>query len=248
MRRLLCSALSFALVPAVAGRTTADDDAKAIITKAIEAHGGKDNLDKFKASKSTGKGTISIGGMEAEFTIESASQFPDKRKSTIKLEIMGMAVTVEQVMNGDKIKMTFNGNEVPVTDAQKADLKTEQTMMKVQRLTPLLTDKSLEVKSLGESKINGKAVLGIAVTGKGTKEVKVFFDKTTHLMSNVEFMASDMGGGEVKREITVSDYKDVQGVKISTKTSMTNDGKKFLDSSVSETKLLEKLDDKEFSD
>jgi hypothetical protein len=248
MRQLFLTALTAALLLAATGRAIADDDAKAIITKAIAAHGGKDNLDKFKGTKTSAKGTIDIMGNEVEFTVESMSMFPDKRKSTIKLEIMGMAATIEQVTNGDKFKMTVNGQDFPISDTQKKDAKTELLMAKAQRLTPLLSDASIELKALGESKVKDKPVLGVAVNSKGFNEIKVYFDKTTHLLTKAEFMTHDQGGAEVKREVTVREYKDVQGVKISSKTTVTNDGKKLLESTTTDVKLLEKIDDKEFSE
>src|SRR5262245_50994421 len=147
------------------------------------------------------------------------------------------------------MKMTVNGMDTPIPEAQKDDVKTELALMKIQRLTPLLSDKSFELKALGESKVNGKDAVGIAVSSKNSKEIKVYFDKGTNLLTKIEFMGSDpMGGGEVKREVTVSDYKDVQGVKLPTKTLMTNDGKKFMEMTTSEHKLLEKLEDKDLSD
>ena len=84
MRRLFLTALAVSLPLALAGRTAGDEpDTKSTITKAIEAHGGQEKLDKFKASKSKGKGVISLLGMDLEFTVDTMSQIPDKLKTTI---------------------------------------------------------------------------------------------------------------------------------------------------------------------
>src|SRR5882724_6155856 len=124
MRRLFLTALAMTLPLALAGRAAGDEpDPKTTITKAIEAHGGKEKLDKLKASKSKGKGVISLFGMDLEFTVDTMSQIPDKLKTTIKMEINGMAVTVEQTVNGDKVSMSLNGMSMEIPDAQKADLK-----------------------------------------------------------------------------------------------------------------------------
>ena len=123
MRRLLLPVLAVGLVLGWSTSARAQDDPKEIIRKAISAYGGQEKLDKFKASKSTGKGTINIAGMEITFTIETMAQVPDKSKSVIKMEVMGMAITMEQVINGDKAKMTLNGMDVPIPDEQKAELK-----------------------------------------------------------------------------------------------------------------------------
>src|SRR4051794_19263276 len=47
----------------------ADDDAKAIIAKAIKAHGGEETLAKFQAGQARNKGKIDLPGVgEVEFT------------------------------------------------------------------------------------------------------------------------------------------------------------------------------------
>src|SRR5262245_58043059 len=248
MRRLLLTALALTLPLAIASRATADDDPKVTITKAIDAHGGKDKLEKFKASKSKGKGVISLFGMDLEFTVETMSQIPDKLKTTIKMEVNGMAITVEQTVNGDKMSMSLNGMSMEIPDAQKGDLKSAMMQQKILQLTPLL-EKDIELKSIPGVKVGDKETVGVAVNSKGTKEVKLYFDKSTHLLAMVERMGTaPMSTDEVKQEIILSDYKEVQGMKRPTKTVMNNDGKKFMESTVSEQKYLEKLDDKDFSD
>ena len=248
MRRLLLTAIAVTLPLAIAGRATADDDPKVTITKAIDAHGGKHKLEKYKASKSKGKGVISLFGMDLEFTVETMSQIPDKLKTTIKMEINGMAITVEQTVNGDKMSMSLNGMSMEIPDAQKGDLKSAMMQQRILQLTPLL-DKDIELKSIPGVKVGDKETVGVAVNSKGAKEVKLYFDKSTHLLAMVERMGTaPMSTDEVKQEIILSDYKEVQGMKRPTKTVMNNDGKKFMESTVSEQKYLEKLDDKDFSD
>src|SRR3954469_18794125 len=102
MRRVLLPALAMGLLAVFAGRSAAQDDAKEIVKKAIAAHGGADKLEKFKGSKSSGKGTIALMGMDLEFTTDVISQYPDKQKTTVKLEVMGNAITILQMINGDK--------------------------------------------------------------------------------------------------------------------------------------------------
>src|SRR5262249_17260333 len=226
----------------------ADDDPKATITKAIEAHGGKDKLEKFKASKSSGKGVISVMGMDIEFTADTTSQVPDKLKQIIKMEIMGNAVTFEQVANGDKLKLSFGGMEIPLNDSQKSDLKQAMLQQKIMMFTPLLGNE-FTLKSIPGVKVGDKETVGVAVSAKDLKEIKLYFDKSTHLLAKIERVGhAPMSEDEVKQEIILSEYKEVQGMKRPTKSVITNDGKKFMESTVTEQKYLEKLDDKEFSD
>ena len=59
----------------------AQDSPKAVIEKAIKAHGGADPLTKFTAERVSIKGTLSIMGMDVEATGTAVTQYPDKQKS-----------------------------------------------------------------------------------------------------------------------------------------------------------------------
>ncbi len=249
MRHLLFSVAVVGLVFGLATRGAAADEAKDIIKKAISAAGGAEKLDKFKGSKSSSKGTISIMGLELEFNSDSVSMYPDRQKTTIKMDVMGNAVTVVQLVNGDKMSVSVNGMNMPVPDAQKAELKKSIAMQKIMNLTPVLQEKGFELKSLGESKVNEKEVVGVQVVCEDLKDLKLYFDKSTFLITKVERMGMDpAGGGEVKQEMFMSEYKEVQGMKKPTKVTMLNDGKKFMESSVTKQEHFEKIDDKEFSE
>jgi hypothetical protein len=252
MRRILISTLALGLLLATVRNAAAQDDAKEIVRKAIAAHGGADKLNKFKGYRESSKGTISIGGMELEFTVESVTQLPDKQKSSIKLDVMGMAVNIVQMANGDKFTLTVNGNSMPVTDVQKSDAKESMDLDRMLNLTPLLSDKGFAMKTLPPIKVDGKDAVGIEVDGPALKGAKIYFDKETSLTVKAERKAispENPGGGEkVTQEAFMRDYKDVNGIKKPMKMTVQNDGKKFIESTVTKAEAVEKVDDKEFSD
>ena len=226
----------------------ADDAANEIIKQAIAARGGEEKLNKIKAYKETTKGTISIMGMDLDFTSESTVAPPKKIKTTAKMEVGGNAVTFEQVINGDKAKVTVNGMDVPVEDSQKADSLQRLRLTEAMKLTPLLADKSYDLKSLGESKVDGKDVVGVQVSSKNLKDTKMYFDKTTHLLVKTEHQGLDPTGKSAKQETFASDYKEFDGVKQPTKVLIKNDGEKFMEFQITEFKVLEKVDDKDLAD
>jgi hypothetical protein len=58
----------------------------------------------------------------------------------------------------------------------------------------------------------------------------------------------NMSGEEVVQETIVSDYKDFKGVKKPMKTVVLINGNKFMEATNTKVEVLEKIDDKEFSD
>jgi hypothetical protein len=246
---MLLPALALGLLVGLTGRLPAQEDAKEIIKKAIAAQGGADKLEKFKGARSSSKGTISIMGMDFEFSADMVAQFPDKQKTTLKLEAMGNAITIVQLVNGDKINLTVNGMSMALPDVQKDSLKQSMALQKIMNLTPLLADKSYELKAIPGVKVGGKDTVGVEVKGKDLKDCKIYFDKDTNLIARVDHKGLDAtGANEVEQQVTLSDYKDVQGVKKPMKTVMKHDDQKFMESTVTKIELSEKIDEKEFAD
>src|SRR5438105_379238 len=101
------------LLAALPALRAADDDPKAILEKAIKAHGGEEFLMKNKAARAVNKGKISIPGVgEAEFTQSVQYMLPDKLKDSLELTIMGQKIVVATVMNGDKLSIEAAGKAV----------------------------------------------------------------------------------------------------------------------------------------
>src|SRR5947209_2552643 len=112
-------ALSAAVLLAPSAR--AQDDAKAIIEKAIKAHGGADVLNKYKAGKGKVKGTITIMGQEIEVGGEIWYQYPAKAKAVLQLTVNGQKLAITQLINGDKVEISVMGMKQPLNDEQAAD-------------------------------------------------------------------------------------------------------------------------------
>ena len=242
MRTLLTSV---ALLAAVAFTTRADDakpakpDARAmaVIEKAITATGGAEALTKYPVSTAKVKGVLSQQGLEMDFTGEVVIQAPDKFRLELDADVAGMKIKIVQVVSGDKMKMTNDGQPAPLDDMTKAELRASAAVSDLASLVPLTKGK-YAVKSEGEE---GEFAV-LIVTGKDIKELKLYFDKATGLLTKTARKAIvEMGStAEVLVEVNLSEYKDIQGVKTPTKSVVTHDGKKFITMTALETKYSDK--------
>src|SRR5205809_5035761 len=104
MRTTLCLTLAASLLLAGAGLVRADDEAavRAVLDKAIKAHGGAEKLAKFKASTTKMKGKFFGSGTPIDYTGEIIIQLPEKSKITIEGEVMGQKFSFSQVFVGGK--------------------------------------------------------------------------------------------------------------------------------------------------
>lgn len=249
MTRLLMSLCSVAaLVVLSGGVRAADDDAKAIIAKAIKAHGGEEYLTKNKAARMQNKGKITIPGVgETQFTQDLAYMLPDKLKDTLELTIGGQKISIVTVMNGDKLSIEAAGKAVDVTDDIKKAMKDAQHMMTASRMVPLLKDKSYELSIFGEAKVEDKPAIGIRVASKGKKDITLFFDKKTNLLAKIEHRTVEAGtGNEIGEERIILEYKIKDGIPFPKKVLVKHDGKTFLEAESVESTLLESIDEAEF--
>jgi hypothetical protein len=246
--------LTVALV--AAGAAAADDKATAVVKKAIEAHGGADALNKYKAGKMTMKGEISVLGMDLEFTGSLSYVTPDRYKLLMSTEIMGQKMDIQQVVKGDQAKSTImvGGMTIPAPggDAEKDELKTAAALQEAEQLTPLLDEKRFTIKAGDEADVNGKKAAAVVVQPKATKkEITMFFDKESGLLVKTAHKGQGPGEDgqpkEVDEESFASDYKKVKGVQVPTKLVVNHDGKKFMTVKLGDYELLEKIDDKEFA-
>ena|SRR5438105_15823604 len=104
MRTTAATLLLLSFYLGVPGVSLAEDDAEAIIDKALQAHGGLEKLTSHKAVQATAKGTMDVNGQDFPFTAETYAQFPNQFKTVIEVNVNGMKITQVQRMNKDKIE------------------------------------------------------------------------------------------------------------------------------------------------
>lgn len=248
MRRIVCLAVALALAAAGAARADEQADMKAVIDKAIKAAGGEEKLAKFKAATFKAKGKFYGMGEGIDYTGEYAVQQPDKFRVRIEAGSGDNKFVFVRVVNGDKLWSKLGDKAQEVTDKDEiAEAKENGYAGWVTTLVPL-KDKGFTLASLGEVKVDGKPAVGVRVSHKGHRDVNLFFDKDKGLLVKSETTVKDFmaGGKESTQETLYSGYKEAGGVQHPTKLVINRDGKKYVDSEVTEYEPKEKLDDSEF--
>jgi hypothetical protein len=247
MRATISALAVLAVLAAGVGALAADGagDTAAVVDKAVQAAGGRDKLAAVKALTWSNKGTISVGGNDAPFTSRTTFQGPDHRRAEFEAEFGGMTIKGIVVINGDKGWRQMNGetNELE-GDELARERRTGYLEWSTVTLLPLKKE-PFKTEPAGEQKINDKPAAGVKVTGPDGKTHTIYFDPQTNLPARIVAEVTDFQG-DATHETTISDYKDFGGVKKATKIKVKRDGEKFIDSEVTEFKVLDTVDAKTF--
>jgi outer membrane lipoprotein-sorting protein len=225
-----------------------DADLKAILRKAIEAHGGEKNLSKFKAVITKFKGSMEFMGGTIDVNGETSLQKPDKVKNVMKLEIKGKTYEVITVFNGAKLWVNTAGQTKEIDDekilkAAREEMQAEGPGSFADFLKP-----PYKLSAIGDVKVKGKDAIGIRISKKGQKDISMFFDKKTFLNVKTEMRTLDpMTGQEVSQEKFILGYQDKNGMKTPKRVELVKDGKAFMKLEILEYTPFEKLDDSVFA-
>ena len=246
MRPTVIFAVAVLLFLQSAGRSQTEDEARAIIGKSIKAMGlDKESADS-KGFRLKSKGTVEVMGMSLPFSQTMTIRLPDQFKDASEIDINNMKLLVNTVFDGKKGWVEVNGQIMKLDDKIAAELKDVGRLIKISRLQVLL-DKKYDLAVVGEVKVEEKPAVGIRVSSKGAKDVTLFFDKTTHLVTKVDRQAIDATSGqEMQEERIIRSYQDKDGHKIPHAITILRDGKKFLDAEVTEYTPLDDVDPSEF--
>jgi hypothetical protein len=241
MRILITFTLAALFVPAARGQ-----DARAIIEKAIEAHGGAAVLDKYPAGRAKAKGTIVLKGTEYPFALERVFQMPNRLKITSEVVIMNIRRPLTYAVNGNSVMAVAGGLAQELPKSEVEELKTAVYVQNLLRLTPLLKDKKYALATAGEKDIDGHPAVGVTVSSEGRKDLRLYFDRQTNLLVSVERPGFDAAGKPVEHTEIYSEYREANGLKYPTKTLVKQNGKRYVESETTEFKPLEKVDSREF--
>jgi hypothetical protein len=245
MRHVFPIAVVVCLALAVRGASGADDaaDAQAVIDQAVTAMGGADNLAKYKAATWKETGTYYGMGDGIPFTGMYSVQLPKQMRMEIK-----DVFTI--VINGDEGWTKDMSGEVK--DMPKEQLEEHRESNYSSHLIhdlSVLKDKAYHVSAPKADKVSDRPAVTITVSHKGHRDITLTFDKETHLLIKSTRVAKsvEQGNQDTKQEALLSEYKEVQGVKMPTKIVIQRDGKPYVEATAEDIKLLEKLDDQTFA-
>ena len=178
-----------------------------IIDQAIKARGGADQLGQIKAFQAKTKGHIYVGESALSFTATIQSQLPDQYKHVMDYLRNGQVMKQIQVYAGNKAWIHIN-EQPQELDAQL--LEALLTLRYAERLNnpALLKDKTYQLSSLGDSKVEGHDVAGVLIATVKKPPVKLFFDKSTGLLVKEEHRQTDpRSREEMTQESFYSDYR-----------------------------------------
>jgi len=231
----------------IGGSVRAEDtNAREIVTKAIEAHGGEAELKKLENSSVKSKGTVQAMGLEIAFTGEAMRAGADRRRMDLEMEVMNQKIRLLSIFDKDKGWVKINDMVVDL-DKDKIEEATEQGH--VQEVTGLLPLKSKDysLSVVGDDKVGDAAVTVIRVERKGHRDVSLSFDKKTLLLLKSETrVKDDQTGQEVTQETFFTDYND-KGLRQAKKVTLKRDGKVFVEAEVTELNVDQKFDDSTFA-
>jgi hypothetical protein len=219
---------------------------RALIDRAIAAHGGEARLAKIVAVTAKLKGTFHGLGAGVTFTGEMAAQTPDKLKIVIEADAQGQKIRLISVLNGDKGWSKFDDEVTELDKDELAEAQEEAYAEWVATLLPL-KDKAFTMAALGEITVEGKPAFGVKVSRKDHRDVSLFFDKETALLVKTESRVHDELGMEVAEETFLGGYQDVEGTKQAIKYTIKRDGQLYLEGEAFDYRLLDKLDDEVFA-
>jgi hypothetical protein len=249
MMRFLVAALLAVVAVAPVNPSRADEqEAKAVLDKAIKAIGGEEVLDKAKVITWKIKGSITFGDNDNEFTGQTTAQGLDRSRAEFEGDFNGNTVKGVTVLDGDKGWRKFGDDTMELDDDQVAREKRTLYLQMVPVLLVPLKGPGFKVESAAEEKVGDRPASVLKVTGPDGKDFTISFDKESGLPVKTVATVPGFQGEDFTQESTFADYKDFGGIKKATKLESKRDGERFLEAEVEEFKVLEKVEPETFTE
>ena len=248
MRTLVVWLGMLVLLPGSAGGAWAQEAARALIERAIKAHGGAEALGRVRADKVKFKGTLVLQGHTTPFVAETLVQLPSQYKNIIEIGSGGDKHTILHIVNGSKIYIALDGRALKADPVQLAEIRSGLELERAKRLLPLLEDRSYQLAVVEDVEVNKRPAAGVRITGRGRKEMRLYFDKEYGLLVRAENrLDGGKGQPEIRQHFFFGDFKDIGGYKRPTKVRAYRDGKQVMEAELLEAKTLDKVEESEFA-
>lgn len=223
-----------------------EPEPKALIEKAITAHGGAAELAKLQAAVAHISGTIHLPTGDISFTGEITSDHAKRQRAAVQIDFAGQKANILSVLSGDSGWIKLNDEAVVDMDAnQVATARAQAYSRWLTTLTPL-TGPEIKLAGRGEVKVGDRAAFGVIVSQAGQGDVHLFFDQETSLLVKSEQRLKDETGMEVTEESTFSNHEE-RGTRQPRKVVVKRNDKPHLTAESTSLQPLEKLADNLFN-
>ena len=214
--------------------------AENILTKMVEAQGGRLALEKI--SDRNFSGTMEMAQMGASGTVRMYQKRPNKMR--MEFEMMGRVVV-----------QVFDGKTAWGIDPQTGQRQT----------LPDRATKAFERQALGAESILNPEMWGIDYTYQGKEKIQdkdcyvleqsfsdgyqstLYVDAESYLLIKVKATDLNQTGAEVVSETYYSDYREVEGISIPYKISVFQDGEESMQVTVTDVVLNGGMGDSMFT-
>jgi hypothetical protein len=237
-----------ALVPfgAADGRSgDAPDAARALLDRAIQAHGGETALAKAHRVIRKVGGDLVAAGSTVPFASELNADYPERFRLHFVAVHGPQEVRMLLVLDGTKGWQSSGGAATALSAQRVRELRDEAYVAWLGTLLPIRKEAGFGLALAPGAQVNGREAVGIKVTRKDRPDVTLHFDRETHLLVRLQRRART-AGAEVEREEVYSAHKDFDGVKLPTRIVPRAGGKKQLEITTANYRFPRVLDDSLF--
>jgi hypothetical protein len=223
------TALVLVLLVGVGPAAVAQESARAVIERAIAAHGGREKLSRARADRARMRGVVHIGKDSVLFTSEVTVHLPRRYRSVVQMRDGDQNRTIVNEIDGDKVVISIDGKPQQVEGLHLNQLRQMLALESALRLVPLLDRWMVKLTHLGEFEMNKQTVIGIGVKGREQqRELKLYFDKQSGLLVKAEQLIDGVDK-DICQEAYYRDHREVAGYLRPGRAAVYRDGKKVME-------------------
>ncbi len=236
--------LSAAVLLLVGQAAIADDGARKVVDRAIDAVGGAKKLADLTGGVWRTVGTFQGRPSRADFS----GQLPDKFRTDSTRLAEGKKTRYSRIVNGEK-GWVIDGDQVrPMTAAEIADVRSSYYHKQAVTTLIPLTENAVRLSLAGKATHEGRPVTQVKAAREGYPDLLLSFDDRTGLLVRSEMtVKSERTGKPRKVVLELSGHKEFGGIKLPGRTRTYHDGELFLDTETVEFKAASNLPQKTFT-
>jgi hypothetical protein len=239
------SAAALLAILAVTNRGNSEDSAKAIVEKAIVAHGGFEKLSKYPAMRQSATGVIFFDGIEVRASSNALWQLPSEFWVELSTGTLDHRSTVTRVLNGTEAWEVLDGKVRELKGVELDSMKDGVYQCYLESLVPLVNDKQVNLRVIPDEIVSDKRAHGVRVSVNGHNDRELFFDVQSALL--VKCRCRLVGRGAAVSEMFYSDYKPVNGLMEPMKLVLKTNGEIESQNTITNDTPLERIEHGKFA-